>query len=98
MDNKKSLDELSIRHIQKSILDRDLGRLTSFDEFYIQEGAKEPLTISEKFSLQLYTAEELRAMLDRNGFETIGQYALDGSPFSKSKSERILTLGRHARE
>lgn len=98
MDNKKSVDKTTIRHIQKSTLDRTSGLLTSFDEFTIQEGTKEPVTINESFSLQLYTADELEEMLIRNGFEIVGQYDLDGSPFSNFKSERILTVGRRAGE
>ncbi|MCB1113088.1 MAG: hypothetical protein KDK72_10595, partial [Chlamydiia bacterium] len=98
MDNKKSVDETTIRHIQKSILDRTSGLLTSFDEFTIQEGTKEPVTINESFSLQLYTADELEEMLTKNGFEIVGQYDLDGSPFSNLESERILTVGRRAVE
>ncbi|MGA8165580.1 MAG: bifunctional GNAT family N-acetyltransferase/class I SAM-dependent methyltransferase [Waddliaceae bacterium] len=98
MDIKKSTDNTIIRHIQESILDRASGLLTSFDEFYIQMGAKEPVIIKEKFSLQLYTAHELKSMLARNGFEMVGQYDLDGSPFSNLESERILTVGRRADE
>jgi 2-polyprenyl-3-methyl-5-hydroxy-6-metoxy-1,4-benzoquinol methylase len=98
MDVMKSLNETNIRHIQKSILDRASERLTSFDEFFIQEGAEALITIKEQFSLQLYTADELRGILAKNGFETLGQYALDGSSFSKSESERILTIGRSASE
>ncbi len=96
MDIKKSLNETTIRHIQTSILDRLSGRLTSFDEFYIQEGSEKSVTIREKFSLQLYTADELEELLVRNGFEIVGQYGLDGSSFSKLQSERILTAGRSA--
>ncbi|MEM1282442.1 MAG: bifunctional GNAT family N-acetyltransferase/class I SAM-dependent methyltransferase [Chlamydiota bacterium] len=98
MDNKKSVDKTTIRHIQKSTLDRTSGRLTSFDEFTIQEGTKEPVTINESFSLQLYTAYELEEMLIRNGFEIEGQYDLDRSPFSNLESERILTVGKRVDE
>lgn len=98
MDNTRSIDKTTIRHIQKSILDKSSGRLTSFDEFIIQEVTKEPITIKESFSLQLYTADELKEMLVRNGFETIGQYDLDRSPFSNLESERILTVGRRVGE
>lgn len=98
MDNKKSVDKTTIRHIQKSTLDRTSGLLTSFDEFTIQEGTKEPVTINKSFSLQLYTNDELEEMLTRNGFEIVGQYDLDGSPFSNLESERILTVGKRVDE
>lgn len=98
IDIQKSLNETNIRHVQKSILDQVSGRLTSFDEFFIQKGSKDPVTIKKQFTLQLYTAEELREILTKNGFETLGQYSLDGSPFLKSYSENILTVGRSVLE
>lgn len=98
MDIKKSSDNMTIRHIQKSTLDRTSGLLTSFDEFIIQEETKKSVIINEKFSLQLYTADELKSMLVGNGFAIVGQYDLDGSPFSNLESERILTVGRRAVE
>ena len=94
MDLRKSVGDTYIHHVQKSKLDRDSGRLTSYDEFTIQKGSNKPKTIKEKFTLQIYTADELKEMLSRNGFETLGQYALDRAPFSKMKTENILTIAR----
>lgn len=95
MDIEKSINKKTIRHIQKSILNRSLSRLTSFDEFYIQEEKKDPEIIKNEFSLQIYTAEEIKTILCQTGFEDVKQYALDGSSFSNSKSESILTVGRN---
>jgi predicted RNA binding protein YcfA (HicA-like mRNA interferase family) len=47
-----------------------------------------------KFSLQIYTAKDLREMLAKNGFETVGQYGMDGSKFLKHKTTNILTVAK----
>jgi hypothetical protein len=46
------------------------------------------------FSLQIYTADELKTMLARNGFETIHQYDMEGNDFIAEKSLNILTVAR----
>jgi len=98
MNIKEKYNHFSIRLNQRSELDRSSGRLTSHDDFSIQEGEKDPVTIQGAFHLQLYTAEELRETLARNGFKTLGQHSLDGSPFSRWHSERILTVSQYSAE
>jgi len=94
MDLKKTVHNTKIRNIQYSELDRDAGRLTSYDEFSIQEGISKPKLLKGKFTLQIYTAKELEDMLAKNGFETLGQYGIDGSKFSKTQTTSILTIAR----
>ncbi len=94
MDITKTIHHTKIHNIQHSKLDRKCGRLTSCDQFSIQEGSAKPKTFEGNFTLQIYTAEELREMLTRNGFETLGQYGLDGSEFSDMETENILTVAR----
>jgi len=53
-----------------------------------------PKRFNHKFSLQIYTAKELKEMLVKNGFETIGQYGMDGSNFLENKTTSILTVAR----
>ena len=80
--------------VQCSTIDRDSGRLTSYDNYTIQKNADKPERFNNKSSLQLYTAKELREMLARNGFETLGQYGMDGSEFLDGKTTSILTVAR----
>ena len=48
-----------------------------------------------RWTMQIYTAKELREMLKRSGFEVLGQYSWpDGSKFSEKGSESILTVAR----
>ncbi len=60
----------------------------------IQKNADKPKKFNNKFSLQIYTAKELQEMLTINGFETIGQYGIDGSEFLEDKTISILTIAK----
>ena len=80
--------------VQCSVINRRQGRLTSYDHYVFQKGAREPQTLKSRFSLQLYTAKELRGMLARNGFDTLMQCGLDGSQFVSGKTTSILTMAR----
>ena len=80
--------------IQCSTIDRQQGLLTSYDNYVFQKGAGKPRTLRSKFSLQLYTAKELRDMLAKNGFDTVMQCGMDGSKFSGGKTTRILTVAK----
>jgi hypothetical protein len=59
-----------------------------------QKNIEEPKLSKTKCSLQIYTAFELKEILANNGFETIAQYAMDGSKFLKDSSNTILTIAR----
>jgi hypothetical protein len=60
----------------------------------IQKDVPKPEIFSNKFSLQIYTAKELRDILANNSFETLGQYAMDGLKFQRLKSLNRLTVAR----
>jgi ubiquinone/menaquinone biosynthesis C-methylase UbiE len=94
MDLRKTIKNTKIRNVQYSKLNQKSGRLTSYDRFTIQKGSDKPKELKGKFTLQIYTAKELREMLARTGFETVGQYGLDGSKFSEHKTTNILTVAK----
>lgn len=94
MDVKAAVNDRKIHNIQYSKIDRDRGRLTSFDQFFIDEESAQSKIIKAKFTLQIYPAKELREMLARNGFKTLCQYGIDGKKFSEKHSESILTLAK----
>jgi ubiquinone/menaquinone biosynthesis C-methylase UbiE len=79
---------------QCSTVNRENGRLTSYEYYLLQKNAEKPQRFDNTFSLQLYTAQELKDMLAKNGFETIGQYGMDGAAFLKKKTPSILTVAR----
>lgn len=94
MDLQKTVNDTKIRNVQYSEIDRTTGRLTSYDTFTIQHGLDKPKMREGKFTLQIYTAKELREMLARNGFETLDQYGIDGSQFLDNKTIQILTVAK----
>jgi SAM-dependent methyltransferase len=94
MDLRKSVDGTKIRNVQYSEINRKNGRLTSYDSFTIQKGSNKPKILKGKFTLQIYTAKELREMLNRNGFKTLSQYGINGSKFLEHKTLNILTVAQ----
>ncbi|MEI6627973.1 MAG: methyltransferase domain-containing protein [Alphaproteobacteria bacterium] len=94
MHTHKKIGNTQIYAIQSSSIDRNNGLLTSYDSCMIQKNADKPQSFNNKFSLQIYTANELKQMLARNGFETVGQYGMDGSKFVEGKTLNIITVAR----
>ncbi len=68
--------------------------MTSYDYHILQKKAEEPTKINNKFSLQIYSAKDLRKMLARCGFKILEQYDIDGSKFLTKKSLSILTIAQ----
>ena len=93
IDWQKVSDDTKVRDIQYSTIDKD-GTLASYTTHYEQEGDNKPKISQSAQTLQLYTAQQLKDMLQRNGFKVVQQCALDGSKFSKDKTDCILTVAR----
>lgn len=89
---KVFVNGVNIRNVQHSEVDRENGFLISHDEYTISKEGSEPEIHKNSFSLQIYTAKELQSMLERNGFEIVGLYDLDGNDFVAEKSLNILTV------
>lgn len=58
-----------------------------------QTGEKPKITKSTK-TLQLYTAQQLKEILNKNGFKVIEQCDIDGSQFMEERTDRILTIAQ----
>jgi len=88
------LEDSQMHGVQCSMVDKTHGRLISYNHDIMQKRAEKPTFEVSKCELQIYSAKELKEMLARNGFETVAQYAMDGSKFIKNKSLSILTVAR----
>ena len=79
---------------QISQIDHEKGLMISTDHYDIswQDGQHEQR--ENTFTLQIYTADELKDLLQQNGFELVNQTALDGSEFIKEESLEILTVAK----
>lgn len=91
---QKEVNGTQVYQVQCSTLDRTNGILTSYDHYILQRNIEKPESFNHKFSLQIYTAKELRKMLIKNGFEVLNQYGLDGTEFVEKKTLNILTVAR----
>ena len=91
---QKRVGDSQLHRIQCSTIDRKSGRFTSYETGFIQKNASKPIRINYQCSLQIYKAQELREMLTRNGFDTLGQYGMNGSKLIKHKTTDILTVAR----
>jgi hypothetical protein len=90
----KNVGDSQIYDIQFSTIDRITGRLTSYDSVMTQKNAEAPKRFHHQFSLQIYTAKEIRDMLYKAGFETLDQCGMDGSKFIATKTLSILTTAK----
>ena len=97
MDVESVVNDVTIHNMQHSEIDREKGLLTSHDQYTILKDGCEPEMYTNSFSLQLYTAEELQAILSENEFEIVAQYDMDGNNFIADKSLNILTVARKKR-
>ena len=93
LERTKKVGDTSVRELQHSIIDKT-GILRSYTTFYEQKGLNRPKASHCEITLQLYTAKELRAMLEKNRFEVLSQSGMDFSKFSEKESDRILTVAR----
>lgn len=89
----KTQGDTKLRVTQHSIID-DRGILISLTHSYTQKGLGKLNMSKNVITLQLYTANELKAMLLRNGFKVLEQISMDGKKFSNIKTERILTIAQ----
>ena len=79
---------------QISRIDHEKGLMISTDRYdiYWCDGWREQR--QNTFTLQIYTADELKDLLQESGFSLVQQTRLDGSQFVNDKSLEILTVAR----
>ncbi len=90
----KKVKNAQIHTVQCSVIDRASGRVTAYDYVVIQKNIDKPQSFKSSFTLKIYTAQELRELLSRNGFEVISQSEMSGSKFKNKTSLNILTVAR----
>lgn len=90
----KSVGEYQMLATQCSTIDREKGLLTSYDINMIQKNTEKPKILRNNFSLQIYNAESIKEILNKNGFDVVAHYDMDGNPFIKDESLSILTIAK----
>ena len=59
-----------------------------------KKGFEKPKIKKSAQTLQIYTADQLKDLLNKNGFKVIEQCGIDGSKFVEDKTDRILTIAQ----
>lgn len=93
IDWQKITDHTKVRNIQYSTITPD-GILASHTTSYEQKDSEKPTIITYSQTLQIYSAQQLKDMLERNGFAVLEQCAIDGSKFVENETDRILTIAK----
>lgn len=93
IDWQKKVGNTITREVQYSTINND-GILASYDIYFEQIGLNKPIVSKAHQTLQVYSASQLKDLLQKNGFKVLRQCAIDGSRFFENKTERILTIAR----
>jgi len=94
MDWHKTVGDDNIHKTQYSTIDKANGQLTSYNSYEITNGAGTLTKFKSHFTLQIYSATQLRETLTSSGFEVLDQYEMNGSPFIDDKSLSILIVAK----
>jgi ubiquinone/menaquinone biosynthesis C-methylase UbiE len=93
IDWQKATPKSKVREIQYSTINKN-GVLASYITHIEELGSSKPKLSRSYQTLQVYTAKQLKEMLQENGFKVLRQCAVDGSRFLEKKSDRILTIAK----
>ena len=93
IDWLKTVGDTKARVIQHSTIDEE-GILASHTINYQWKGSEKHKTRTGSQTLQIYTAGQLKEMLEQNGFQVLGQCALDGWEYLETESENIVMTAR----
>ena len=93
IDWQKRIKNNTVHEIQYSTINKD-GILASYDIYHAQKGLNKP-KISKAFqTLQIYSADQLKKMLQKNGFSVLRQWSINGKKFTEHTIDRIVTVAR----
>ena len=63
-------------------------------ETYIQEELKKPKIFRERWDMQIYSKEQLKDILEKNGFEVLKFYGNNGEKLGRLDTLSIFTVAR----
>jgi ubiquinone/menaquinone biosynthesis C-methylase UbiE len=86
-------NDFRFRDIQYGTIDTD-GILALFNISIVQKDSEKPKVSKSIKTLQIYSTNQLKELLNKNGFTVLAQRAIDGSIFNEENSDRILTIAQ----
>ena len=86
-------DDTQFRDIQYGTITFD-GILALYTISIVQKNSENPKIAKSLKTLQIYTASQLKELLNKNGFKVIEQSAIDGSRLVEDRTDRIFTIAQ----
>lgn len=96
IDWQEVVDGNKFREIQYSTISQD-GILASYD-IYIEQKDSNTKTSRCSQTLQVYSANQLKTILEANGFKVLHQCGMDGIEITENKTERIITVAKKTKD
>ncbi len=93
IDWQKQEGDTTVREIQFSTITQD-GVLASYTTSCAQQKNKKLKVTESAQTLQVYSAKQLKAMLEKCGFRVLRQCGIDGTRLNDKQTERIVTIAR----
>lgn len=93
MDVQNEVDGIQFRNQQTSEVDREHGLLISHDHYSVDDGGNKKEHMNT-FSLQIYTFDEMKALLANNGFDIVNVHDMSGNEFYPETSLNMLIVAR----
>ncbi len=93
IDWQKTVGNTKTRVFQYSTVDQD-GILASYTTGFEQKGNNKPKVTNTSQTLQIYSAKQLKEMLQRNGFKVLSQCGIAGEKFIDSKTDCIVMVAK----
>lgn len=88
-----SAHDIYFRDIQYGIVDTH-GILALYNISMVQKRDEKTKISKSIKTLQIYSAHQLKELLNKNGFTVLEQCGIDGSSFSPENTDRILTIAK----
>lgn len=94
IDTCKEVDGIKYVRFNKNKFDKKKQVMTMNQKTYIQEGLDKPKIFKDSWDMQIYSSEQLKNLLEKNGFEIVEFLSMDGKKFDKKNSLFILTIAK----
>tara|TARA_Y100000310_G_scaffold138289_2_gene137190 strand:+ start:6977 stop:7741 length:765 start_codon:yes stop_codon:yes gene_type:complete len=87
----RSIEHEGTKYVRfnKNTLDKAKGVMTVHQKSYIQKGLEKALVLKEDWDMQLYTAAELKMLLEKHGFKVLETFGGPGVAFEEEKSVSV---------
>lgn len=94
IDTALTHEETKYVRFNKNKIDFENGLMGINQRIYIQNKIAKPQVLKESWDMQLYSADDLKILLEKNGFKVVTFYGGLGNEFIKDKSLSIFIVAK----